>query len=371
MKKIFLIIIVLVSHFISGNAQNNIEKDHFILNGKIDGELTDSLVFYYENIHGMHVLNSKVLNKNGYFTFEGQIIGSQPQMVMIMLKEKGDKAIMGSNPNRINFLLEADQMTFTATVGAFDKAVIKGSKSQTEMDELKRLKEKIRKESGVRNKEKESEIDFAFFEEHPDSYVTALHLLSYLSKLSPERLNYYYARLSKKVKQSSFGKRLDIGIKKLQAGVPGGTAADFSATDLHGNSISLSDFEGKYILLDFWATWCIPCRKSAPHLLETYNKYHGNGLEIICIGDNDRQPDQWIAAIKKDGTGAMHHVLRGADINKELKGEFNDKDISGKYGIKGLPTKILIDPNGKIIGRYGSDGEDDNNLDEILAKIFK
>jgi glutathione peroxidase-family protein len=98
-----------------------------------------------------------------------------------------------------------------------------------------------------------------------------------------------------------------------------------------------------------------------------YSKYKDRGFEIIGVSDDDSNHDAWHKAVEKDGL-PWRHVLRGFDRQKLMKNEPNEKDISEKYGIHSLPTKILIDPNGVIIGRYD---EQENALDEKLKEVFK
>ena len=156
----------------------------------------------------------------------------------------------------------------------------------------------------------------------------------------------------------------------LSMGSPGAKAYMFSSTELRGAPLSLSEYKGKYVLLDFWASWCVPCRKSNPHLLSLYSKYKDKGFEIIGISDDDGKPEAWHKAVEKDQIGVWKHILRGLDMDKRLKGEPNPYDISQYYGIHSLPTKILIDPNGVIIGRYGGGGENDEAMDQKLSEIF-
>jgi len=163
--------------------------------------------------------------------------------------------------------------------------------------------------------------------------------------------------------------------EKQKIGVPGTMSSNFSAKDINGVPLSLSDFKGKYVLLDFWASWCVPCRKGNPHLLKLYSEYKDKGFEIIGISDDDTKPDAWRNAVEKDGIGVWKHVLRGLDIERVKKGDYKNHpgEISdSKYAIASLPTKILIDPTGKIIGRYGGEGGgNDEDMDKKLAEIFK
>jgi thiol-disulfide isomerase/thioredoxin len=216
--------------------------------------------------------------------------------------------------------------------------------------------------------EQKAKIDYEYFEKHPASYVTAYQLRYRVASLSADKLMYYYNRFTPELKQSAYGKELNDEIKMLKAGSPGSEATDFSTIDINNKPLKLSDFKGRYVLLDFWASWCVPCRKSFPHLLELSHKY--NDLEILCISDDDSNPALWKAAVEKDGIGGWHHVLRGFDRKKLMLKEKNENDISTKFGIHTLPTKILIDPSGKIVGRYGG-GENEDAIDKKLAEIFR
>ena len=142
-------------------------------------------------------------------------------------------------------------------------------------------------------------------------------------------------------------------------------ATDFSTIDINGNTLKLSDKKGKYVLLHFWTSWCVPCRKGNPHLKELYLKYKDKEIEFIGIADDDRAEDAWKKAVEKDGIGIWKHVRRGL---KYENGVFDrSTDISDNFGIHTLPTKILIDPNGIIIGRFE---EEAGPLDKKLKEVF-
>ena len=124
---------------------------------------------------------------------------------------------------------------------------------------------------------------------------------------------------------------------------------DFSATLLNGEEMKLSDLRGKYVLIDFWGSWCGPCRAENPQLVALYNKYNGNqfksadGFEIFSVGIEKRE-DRWKRAIDRDGLYWKYHVLDKTDSFK-----FFDSEIASKFGVRQLPSKYLLNEKGVII----------------------
>ena len=153
-------------------------------------------------------------------------------------------------------------------------------------------------------------------------------------------------------KKNSWGIDLSILIEKFFLGK---MAPDFKQMDSNNISVSLSDFKGKYILLDFWASWCIPCRKENPVLKEAYKNYKKNGFEILGVSLDEARSD-WIKAINDDN-------LEWTQIS-DLKGLNND--VSKLYNIHSIPTNYLIDPKGIVIAKNLRG----NLLQEMLKKIF-
>ena len=398
MKKYFAIALATVAVH-SANAQQ------FTLNGKVEGaSASEKIKLYYTDASGKRTTDSTTV-KNGSFVFKGNI--AAPTMAFI---EYG-KGTPGQNPNTASFFIEPKTMSASFKVNDFKSAVIKGSATQNEYEELEKSKEPIRAEMEPLSKEyekanqvfmkaradkksdeymdslryesaaihdkfepyfqRQSQKDFQFFAKHPQSYVTAYYLRFHTTDISLDSLQMFYNALGSTVQQSSDGKNIAKEIDKLKAGSPGSVAKNFTTKDINGKSLSLSDFKGKYVLIDFWASWCVPCRKSMPHVKELYGKYKGKGFDVIAVSDDDRDSTAWKKAIAKDGTDLWNNVLRGMDWEKVRKGDANDKDISEKFGIHSLPTKILIDKNGIIIGRYDKGTEEEAlALDKKLAEVM-
>lgn len=132
--------------------------------------------------------------------------------------------------------------------------------------------------------------------------------------------------------------------------INGEDVPDFSATLLNGEQMALSDLKGKYVLVDFWGSWCGPCRVENPGLVQLYQKYHqkkfknAQGFEIVSIGV-ERNEARWKRAIQKDGLSWKYHIL---DITTSMK--FFNSELSKLFGVKQLPSKYLLNENGVIIG---------------------
>ena len=146
--------------------------------------------------------------------------------------------------------------------------------------------------------------------------------------------------------------------------IQGEKAPDFSAETLDGSTFSLSDLRGKYVLLDFWGSWCGPCRRENPQLVKLYDKYRdaqfddANGFEIVSVGV-EADAARWERAIRSDRLDWPYHVL---DTTSSLK--FFNSEIARKYGVKQLPSKYLINERGTIIGVDPTPSE----LDALLAR---
>ncbi|MBS1529232.1 MAG: TlpA family protein disulfide reductase [Bacteroidetes bacterium] len=156
---------------------------------------------------------------------------------------------------------------------------------------------------------------------------------------------------------------LQTQIKGRENSSIGNNAYAFSAKDVNGNIVSLTKYRGQYVLLDFWASWCVPCRKGNPHLRYLYSKYKSDGIEFIGISSDDRTKTlkEWRSAIAADSITRWLNIL-STDLGSKL-------DISKKYSVSYLPTQIIIDPSGVIIGRFSSD--DYRDLDQKLETLFK
>ncbi|RHR59739.1 TlpA disulfide reductase family protein [Parabacteroides sp. AF17-28] len=192
---------------------------------------------------------------------------------------------------------------------------------------------------------------------YPDSPAAAFYLYRYFTYQLPlDDLKATRARISLALGDCPYVKDLDGIIKQLENVQIGKTAPEFSLPDTAGVSVSLSDFRGKYVLLDFWASWCPPCRRENPNVVKAFNEYKDKNFTIIGIS-LDKDKSKWLKAIADDNLTWTHL--------SDLK--YWDSEIPALYGVRGIPANVLLDPDGVIIAKNIT-GED---LHQKLKEVIK
>lgn len=342
------------------------QKTHpnkFILKGKISNTKNPAVYLIYD-INGKRIIDSCEL-KNGNFYFKGNI--NEPTWAIL----RGNSKIIddAENPNIVDFFLETGNMKANLRYNHFKEIKIAGSKTQLEYGKLKKQFATIDEKSDSLD-EKFSKVSSQFIAAHPDSYVSAYTLSLYKTRWPIDSVKSHYSKLTPVMQNSSYGREVKEVIDEINNNSVGRKAKEFQRVDINGKILSLSEFKGKYVLLDFWGSWCVPCRQGMPHLIELFNKYHGSGIEIIGVAEEyDNSGLSWMAAVKKDGTNIWYNVLSDSKTDTDKEKE-NLQSIVKKFGVQVFPTKILIDKTGVIIGRYrGTD--DEASLDKKLNEIFK
>ena len=140
--------------------------------------------------------------------------------------------------------------------------------------------------------------------------------------------------------------------------IAGDPVPDFTTTLLTGEQVRLSDLRGKYVLLQFWGSWCGPCRAENPQLVQLYQRYHERGLEIFSVGV-EQSAATWQQAIRQDGLLWKYHTMEDRDFNGGLARQFN---------IHSIPTTFLLNPQGVIMGVDHDMDRLENVLNSLLPK---
>ena len=377
-------------------------SNRFTINGKIEGVSsgTAELSFYELSNNKFENIKYTSFVHQGIFLFKGN------------LKEPV-RAELEIGVTRITFYLEPQSMDLYISKNLPNKFKLNGSKTQNESDkfemsiqnfnipltEMKNQFQEIFNQLDTIQQDNKNyktlvvqkEIIFAkrdsilklrtakeinFIRSNRNSYYPALSniivVLVSQGYLSVDSATVLFNHLSEKIRNSVSGKQTYNYLKIRNDVVIGKMAPNFVVPDMNGELVNLSDYQGKkYVLLDFWASWCIPCLKGLPHMKELFEKYNDKGLQIIGVSCDQKRND-WLASISKNKISIWPQVLTVKSLEKVSQGYVSEEDIQQKYPTDGVPKYILIDKTGKIIGKWvGYSVEDEKDQDILLKKIFE
>ena len=341
------------------------------IEGNIKG-LNDGEVILKHKRDGQWTRMDSTKAEDGKFTFSGNMASPEMSAVTVdtigafkLFLENSDIKITGSadSLNSLNIkgsAIHDKYADFQGSIGQYDQEIsnlYQEYKSAKQKGNDKRAKEIEDEYQAV----SENKIEYIkkFVKDHTSSvispYVTSRYLLPYI-KFS--ELDSTYKALDTAVKKSRYAQKIkdrrDL-LKRVQVGKP---FIDFTLPNPEGKPLTFSDYVGDgYVLLDFWASWCNPCRKENPNLVENYKKYKDQGFEIFGVS-LDKNKEAWKRAIEQDNITWPQA--------SDLKGWNNS--VSQKYGVMSIPSNVLIDKEGKIVAKDLRGKELEQKLKEIYEK---
>jgi peroxiredoxin len=328
MKKSIVFFATLISGF-SVSAQQATNLD-------LKGTLNDTVVtqVYLQKFHNKSfttVDSAKVVN--GSFKFNSKIV--LPELYGLSID---------TTRNPLYVFLEQGTIAVNLKPGkGYSLSTVTGSASQDLFNAYKQTKN--------------VEIS-KFITDHPKSIVSAYVLYRNWSyRLTPEQINVNLALLDKSLAQVSYVKELQTLVQVLNGLAVGKKAPDFSGIDPSGKTLRLSDHLKGYTLVDFWASWCVPCRKENPNVVAAFEKYKDKGFSVFGVS-LDKDKESWLKGIQDDH-------LNWPQVSELI---YWRSEVAKTYGIRAIPANYLIDSNGIIVAKNLRGENLQLKLKELLAQ---
>jgi peroxiredoxin len=331
MNNAFIIAASLLLSVTTATAQ----KQNVTITGSVKGVNSGKVYLQKFNNKMFFTVDSANL-KNGKFSFKEQL--ELPELYGLTLNQDKSPLYVFLESGEINADID--------TAKYYSGSTVTGSESNDLFTAYK--------------KQRDVKID-EFIKQNPASIVSAYVLYRDFSyRLTADKIRENISYLDPSLMNTPYVTVLHDLVGLLGTVDVGKTAPDFTSFDPEGKTVSLSQHRGKYVLLDFWAAWCGPCRRENPNVVKAYQKYHAKGFDVLGVS-LDKTKAAWQKAIKDDQL-TWTHV-------SDLK--FWDSAAAKLYGVRAIPANVLIDPDGKIIARNLRGVDLDKKLEAIFEDTSK
>lgn len=352
-----LFLILLTTSFLFVNCSN--KSDTYAFKGDAHGFSDNTKIVVFTFNKGQSTPIDTLIIKNAKFS--GYLPRVQePVLNFLRIENENFNPIFFAENKDLHATIYKDSLSASRVSGSpqndsynsfLDKALKIGQRShkiaeETQMaaqaGEMDKIPELQIKQMNLQNEE--TELRRNFIEKNRNSLFSIMLIGEMMSQenLTSKQAKEYLDNLDASIANHDMAIELRKALERMGSGEIGAKAPDFSGPTPDGNILSLSEVLGKYTIIDFWASWCMPCRVENPNVVKAYRKYHDKGLNIISVSlDRPGARDAWLEAIKKDEM-EWYHISNL---------EFWNDPIAKEYGIRAIPATFLLDENGIIIDK--------------------
>ncbi len=321
----------------------------YSITGHIEGIADNTIIYLINILTGVQEFQTTI--KHGKFNFQGKLDNPDYKLLRI-----------DGHAKDIPLFLDKNAITISGNINALNDLTISGSIAQNEMSafnhQIAPFLELLKTRSyDAAAKTTASKLCEDFAKQHLNSFISIFAIFDYSQLVGTDiKARELFKALDPIVKTTDLSRYLDTQMIKLGRHDIGTILPDFSLADTAGNFISLHAFRGKYVLVDFWASWCAPCRAESPYVSDAFKMFKDKNFTVLGIS-KDRDKGEWLEAISADDLTWTHLI------------DFPDpgNSVCSQFGLIGIPGNFLLDPNGKILAK-NLRGE---NLIKKLQELIK